>query len=86
MKTVTRQALLISVLATIALTVQTSHAEPQQPLMLVEELQIQQSQIADNQTKSESKIANLVETVRVARIYASRAGGPRNLRLSPRKK
>jgi hypothetical protein len=41
----------------------------------VNELKRQQAQIADNQTKIDSKIADLVETIRVARIFMSRAGG-----------
>lgn len=41
----------------------------------VNELKQQQAQIADNQTKIDSKIADLVETIRVARIFMSRAGG-----------
>jgi len=46
-----------------------------QLLKAVSELKEQQTQIADNQTKIDSKIADLVETIRVARIFMSRAGG-----------
>jgi len=70
MKAFPRGALFIAVLAT-----QTLRAEPQQPLTLVKELQVQQAQIADNQTKLDTKIADLAETVRAARIYTSRLGG-----------
>jgi hypothetical protein len=59
----------------MALVTQTSPAETPQLLPLVKELQIQQTQIADNQTKIDSKIADLAEAVRIARIYASRLGG-----------
>lgn len=43
-----------------------------QLLALIKELQTQQAQIADNQAKIESKIADLAETVRLARIYSKR--------------
>ena len=48
--------------------------EPQQLLAVVRELQAQQAQIADNQTKIEAKLADLAETIRVARIFAGKAG------------
>jgi len=48
---------------------------PTQLVSAVNELKQQQAQIADNQTKIDSKIADLVETIRVARIFMSRAGG-----------
>jgi hypothetical protein len=43
-----------------------------QLLALIKELQAQQAQIADNQAKIESKIADLAESVRLARIYSKR--------------
>jgi hypothetical protein len=46
-----------------------------QLLKAVSELTQQQAEIADNQTKIDGKIADLGETIRVARIYMSRAGG-----------
>jgi peptidoglycan hydrolase CwlO-like protein len=46
-----------------------------QLLKAVSELTQQQAQIADNQTKIDGKIADLGETIRVARIFMSRAGG-----------
>ncbi len=48
---------------------------PAQLLKAVSELTQQQAQIADNQTKIDGKIADLGETIRVARIFMSRAGG-----------
>ena len=39
---------------------------------LIKEVQQQQLEIAANQTKIETKLADLAETVRVARIYSSR--------------
>ena len=48
--------------------------EQQQLLALVKEVQTQQAQIADNQTKIETKLAELAETIRVARLFAGKAG------------
>ena len=42
---------------------------------LVKDIQAQHSQIASNQTKIDTKLADLTETIRVARIFSSRAGG-----------
>ena len=41
---------------------------------MVSEIRAQQAQIADNQSKIEAKLATITESVRVARIYSSRAG------------
>jgi hypothetical protein len=51
-----------------------SQAE-QQILAAVREVQNQQVTIAENQAKIEAKVAAIAETLRVARIYSSRAGG-----------
>jgi ABC-type transporter MlaC component len=48
--------------------------QTQQIVKLVKELQEQQAQIAENQTKLEAKLAVIAEAVREARIYASRGG------------
>lgn len=85
MKTVTRQVLFTAILATVVLDAQTSQAEQQELVDRVQELQIQQVQIAANQTRAESGLAELKETVRVARIHASRAGGKHKPRPSLRK-
>jgi hypothetical protein len=42
-------------------------------LALVKEVQAQQAQIAANQTKIDAKLADLAETLRVARIFSSRS-------------
>jgi hypothetical protein len=42
-------------------------------LALVKDVQAQQSQIATNQTKIDAKLADLAETLRVARIFSSRS-------------
>ena len=47
----------------------------QQILAAVREVQNQQVAIAENQAKIEAKVAAMAETLRVARIYSSRAGG-----------
>lgn len=41
---------------------------------LAKEIQSQQTNIADNQTKIDAKMATIAEALRLARIYASRAG------------
>jgi hypothetical protein len=41
---------------------------------LLREVQAQQVQIADNQTKIDEKLVTLAEAIRVAKIYASRGG------------
>jgi ABC-type transporter MlaC component len=48
--------------------------QTQQIVKVVKELQEQQAQIAENQTKLEAKLAVIAEAVREARIYASRGG------------
>ncbi|MCA1660278.1 MAG: hypothetical protein LC642_07055 [Verrucomicrobiaceae bacterium] len=46
----------------------------QQLAALVREIQTQQAQIADNQSKIEMKLTAIAEAIRMARIYSSRAG------------
>ncbi|HEY2712186.1 MAG TPA: hypothetical protein VGI60_06705 [Chthoniobacterales bacterium] len=41
---------------------------------LLQQVQAQQQQIAENQAKIDAKLASLAEAIRVARIYASRGG------------
>ena len=48
--------------------------EEQKLLSLVKEVQVQQTSMAENQKKIDAQIADIAETVRVARIYASRGG------------
>jgi hypothetical protein len=57
------------------LSAQTPNAEDQQLLTLAKELALKQTEIADNEAKIESKVTELAETLRVARIFVSRAGG-----------
>ncbi len=49
-------------------------AQDQQIAAAIKEIQTQQAQIADNQAKIATKLAGVVEAVRVARIYSSRGG------------
>ncbi len=42
-------------------------------LTLIKEVQVQQGQIADNQAKVDAKLADVAETIRTARIFASRS-------------
>jgi len=48
--------------------------DEQKLLDLVKEVQSQQVRIADNQTKIDTKLAEVAEAVRVARIFAGRGG------------
>ena len=41
---------------------------------LLKEVQAQQIQIADNQTKIDAKLVTLAEAIRIAKIYSSRGG------------
>jgi hypothetical protein len=53
---------------------QTPDANQEQKLLaLIKEVQTQQAQMADNQKKIETKLAEIGETVRVARIFAGRS-------------
>jgi hypothetical protein len=42
-------------------------------LTLIKEVQVQQGQMADNQSKIDAKLAETAETIRTARIFASRS-------------
>ena len=70
----TDNLLLLAIFAAMLCPAKAQNA-PAQLVSAVNELKQQQAQIADNQTKIDSKIADLVETIRVARIFMSRAGG-----------
>jgi hypothetical protein len=48
--------------------------EDETVLALATEIQAQQGQIAGNQTKIDAKMAEVMEAIRVARIFAGRAG------------
>lgn len=52
----------------------TATTNEQDLLTLVKDVQAQQAQIVANQTKIDGKLADLAETVRVARIFVSRGG------------
>jgi uncharacterized protein YgfB (UPF0149 family) len=56
-----------------------------QLLESVNALRQQQAQIAESQTKTDEKIADLVETIRVARIFMSRDGGKHKPPPPPKK-
>lgn len=58
-----------------AQTPQTPTADEREKLnALIQEIQVQQTTIAENQAKLEEKLATLGETIRQARIYSSRGG------------
>ncbi len=46
--------------------------QEEQLLALIRDVQAQQAQIADNQAKIDSKLAEVAETIRVARIFSKR--------------
>ena len=46
--------------------------QEQQLAALIKEVQAQQAQIAENQAKLETQLADVAETVRVARIFSKR--------------
>ena len=48
--------------------------EQKQIEILINAIQQQQTRIAENQARIDEKLALVVETVRVARIYSSRGG------------
>jgi hypothetical protein len=47
--------------------------QEQKRLALIKEVQTQHAQMAENQKKIETKLADIGETVRVARIFAGRS-------------
>lgn len=51
-----------------------SEREQQQVVALAKEVQAQQTTIADNQAKIDAKMVTIAEALRLAKIYASRAG------------
>jgi septal ring factor EnvC (AmiA/AmiB activator) len=67
-------ALLFPVILFISSSVaQTPDSKQEQELAaLIKEVQAQQAQIADNQAKIETQLADVAETVRVARIFSKR--------------
>jgi hypothetical protein len=51
-----------------------SEREQQQVVALAKEVQAQQTTMADNQAKIDAKMVSIGEALRLAKIYASRAG------------
>ena len=52
-----------------------SRQEEQQILAVAKEVQAQQAAIAENLAKMDAKLATIAESLRIARIYATRGGG-----------
>ena len=66
--------LTIALLGVSAGVAQTPDANQEAKLLaLITEVQTQQAQMAENQKKIEEKLADIGETVRVARIFAGRS-------------
>lgn len=67
--------LLTALLLLPGVRAQTPAEEKEKQLaQLISELKVQQATMASNQAKIEAKIAAVAESVRQARIYASRGG------------
>ena len=64
--------ILLALLSSVAQTPD-SKGDQEKLLILVKEVQGQQSQIVANQTKIDAKLADVAETLRVARIFSSRS-------------
>ena len=75
MKTTVLSVLVGLLLAAGSGSAQNPAAQDEQRLLnLVQEVQAQQAQIAANQEKLDSKLAEVNEAVRLARIFAGRGG------------
>ncbi len=74
MKRSTCLALFGAVLLTTEGAAEPVNSPEQQIVAAIRELQLQQAQIVENQTKIEAKLVTVGEAVRVARIYSSRGG------------
>lgn len=67
---------LICLLIFAAIVCSGNAQDPASPIsQMVNALKKQQTELTDNQNKLDEKIADLAESVRVARLYMSRAGG-----------
>jgi len=75
MKRILLALLLLATLMVMSFSgAQTPEANQEQRLLaLIKEVQTQQAQMAENQKKIETKLAEIGETVRVARIFAGRS-------------
>jgi type IV secretory pathway VirJ component len=78
-----KQLVFFAMLASVAVLVTPGSAQnpqngpnqnEQRLIALVQQIQTQQAQITANQDKIDSKMAEVTEAVRVARIYAGRGG------------
>ena len=76
MKRIISSATLFAVALLIAsASAQAPPGQEEQPVtVLVREIQAQQARIADNQAKIDTKLVELAEAIRVARIFAGRSG------------
>jgi len=69
-----------TVLALVVLLISSGSAQSpameneQRLVALIQQIQAQQAQIASNQEKIESKLAEVTEAIRLARIFAGRGG------------
>ena len=63
-----------AVLATSGSGQTTDNKDGEKLLALVADVQAQQASMADNQSKIDSKMTEVIEAIRVARIFAGRGG------------
>ena len=75
MKRILVALLLPAVLVTVSfISAQTPDANQEQKLLaLIKEVQAQQAQMAENQTKIDEKLNDLADIIRDARLYSKRA-------------
>ena len=72
-----KKIILLCLLAVLTASLPGQSPSPEQSAQvdaLIKQLQAQQTQLAENQAKIDARLAELAETIRVARIYASRGG------------
>jgi septal ring factor EnvC (AmiA/AmiB activator) len=67
-----KRLLFLAIVLTFSVTVAQTPADQDQLLALIKEVQAQQKKIADNQAKIDTKLADVTEAIRQARIYSKR--------------
>jgi hypothetical protein len=66
-------ATLLALIAALPLAAQAPDAAEEQHLVaLVKEVQAQQAQLLGNQAKIEAKLAEITQTIRMARVFSAR--------------
>jgi hypothetical protein len=68
-----RRLLFLAIVAAFSVSVGQTPAKEDQLLALINKVQAQQKEIAENQEKIDAKLAQIRENLRVARIFGSRS-------------